>query len=154
MSQSQIIWLIVSNLVGKYISFTDGISSGTWIDNSSMQNFNFLNFVISATAWYIWKLRCNVIIFSHDPLDFNSILKKLLPQLRSMQLLLSIKEERISFLLIFPMLMGLSSFLQPFVQETSPLGVLVFILQELIIIFFFSGRMQPYLPNSDVDAEV
>lgn len=68
----QAICNLISNLVGKTISFPNGFISGVWSETDHCVYPNFVKSVVVGSAWYIWKTRCNV-IFRHEELDFNSI---------------------------------------------------------------------------------
>lgn len=101
----QAIWNMISNLVGKTISFPNGFISGVWSETDHCVYPNFVKSVVVGSAWYIWKTRCNV-IFRHEELDFNSIRGELMPYRKSTILPPIIKKGRISSCLIFLMMIA------------------------------------------------
>ncbi|XP_039129019.1 uncharacterized protein LOC120265197 [Dioscorea cayenensis subsp. rotundata] len=70
--KAQATWLLISNFIGKQILFHDGFSNGNWLCPSNPDLNIFDQSVIVATAWLLWKARCNLIFQSEVP-DFISI---------------------------------------------------------------------------------
>ncbi|XP_039132267.1 LOW QUALITY PROTEIN: uncharacterized protein LOC120269045 [Dioscorea cayenensis subsp. rotundata] len=70
--KAQTTWFLISNFIGKQIHFHDGFSNGNWLCPSNPDLNIFDQSIIVATAWLLWKARCNL-IFQFEVPDFNSI---------------------------------------------------------------------------------
>lgn len=66
--KSQIIWALVKNIIGKTFNFVDCFISGNWLSSSMASKDLFTQSVIAATAWHIWKARCNK-VFRNENMD-------------------------------------------------------------------------------------
>lgn len=66
--KSQQIWNLTCSIIGKHINLSQGISSGYWLDQELSGNDSYIQSVIAATIWFIWKARCNR-IFKMEELD-------------------------------------------------------------------------------------
>lgn len=74
-SKVSVIWSQLSNKAGVHISFPHGFYSGAWITDSNYSLY--IISAISATAWFIWKSRCDAIFRNVNP-NFPVIVLKAL----------------------------------------------------------------------------
>ena len=119
--KSQTVWTSVSNLIAKTISFSNGFLSGMWLDAKHSSNSAFINSVIAATAWFIWKARCNS-IFQNEPPGFNSITCKALAHANEYFLASTAQMERNLILSNFSTADGLFLFLSTFCTRDLSMG--------------------------------
>lgn len=60
------------SVIRKPINLCQGISLSIWLDHVSSGNDNYIQSVIEANVWFIWKARCNI-IFKSEELDCQKV---------------------------------------------------------------------------------
>lgn len=80
-SKTQIILTNIEAETGKNLHFLNGFTSGNWFSPSTTRFDLFTQSLIAATAWFIWKTRCNI-VFRNEILDCNLIVRRALAHVR------------------------------------------------------------------------
>lgn len=71
-SKTQLIYNNTCYIIRKPINLGQGLSSGIWLDHEVSGNDNYIQSVIAANVWFIWKARCNN-IFKSEEVDYHTV---------------------------------------------------------------------------------
>lgn len=79
--KAQLVWPGLTSLIGRYISFLNGLTTSSRIDPNPDNFSMFTISIIAATIWFIWKIWCNC-KFKNEVSNFNSIATKSLAHVK------------------------------------------------------------------------